>query len=61
MADGNRGPGFAALSRQARSTNISRRFVRKIDTSYTAQAFITTDADNNRSPRFTRERCRTRT
>ena len=32
--------------------NISRRFVRKIDTSYTAQAFITTDADNNQITAF---------
>ena len=32
--------------------NISRRFVRKIETSYTAQAFITTDADNNQITAF---------
>ena len=31
---------------------ISRRFVRRIDGSYTAQAFITTDADNNQITAF---------
>ena len=32
--------------------NISRRFVQKIDTRYTAQAFITTDIDNNQITAF---------
>ncbi len=31
---------------------ISRRFVREVDSSYTAQAFITTDADNNQITAF---------
>lgn len=31
---------------------ISRRFVRQLDTSFTAQAFITTDADNNQITAF---------
>lgn len=31
---------------------ISRRFVRQVETSFTAQAFITTDADNNQITAF---------